>query len=395
VRVLRVCSVFEPPATVDVGRVARFDPLGGMQNHAGELTRALDALGVRQHVVTSRPPGAARRGRFGRHAVVHRLGWPVPAARQFYSLPALPLVVRLGLGADLVHAHLGEDLAVLPLAAAAARRHRLPLVVTVHTSLRHTLAVSGARSLLLKVLGGGLERRAEHRAAAVIALTPRLAGLLAADGVPADRVHVIPSGVNPVLFAGPLPDPFPDVPRPRVVFVGRLHPQKGVANLVRAAPLLTTAGVQVLLVGDGPDRRRLERLAARAAGPPIRFVGFIPHERVPAALAAADVVVLPSRYEELGSVLLEAMQAGRPVVATAAGGIPDAVRDGVTGLIVPPDRPAELAAAVDRVLGDPALAARLSARARARARDYDWPSLARRVLGVYEQVVAARGAGGR
>jgi glycogen synthase len=394
VRVLRLCSVFEPAA----GQRAapRFDPVGGMQTHTGELTRALDRRGVRQLVVTTRPPGSPRRERFGGNGEVVRLGLPVPWFRQGYAWPAAWVLARAAPRVDLVHAHLGEDLAVVPLALGAARRGRCPLVLTVHASVRHTLTVTGPRSLVLKSVGGWWEQIGERRADAVIVLTPRLARLVCAAGVPQERVHVIPSGVPDGLFDAPPaasdgsdrePDGLP--PRPRVLFLGRLHEQKGVDVLVRAVAALP--GVQLLLAGDGPERSALRRLAARlGVGDRVRFLGFVPRGQVPALLCAADVLALPSRYEELGTAAIEGMRAGVPVVAADTGGISSTVTDGVTGLLVPPGQPEALAAAVRRVLDDRALARRLVEAARERSRDYSWAALADRVLGVYRDVLRAR-----
>jgi glycogen(starch) synthase len=86
VRVLRLCSVFEPPASAIEGKGASFDPIGGMQNHTAELTRVLDRRGVLQTVVTMRPPTAPHLQRFGNHARVIRLGLPVRRFRQLYGL---------------------------------------------------------------------------------------------------------------------------------------------------------------------------------------------------------------------------------------------------------------------------------------------------------------------
>src|SRR5215203_5896065 len=324
IRVLRLCSVFEPPPSVLVGRGVRFGPVGGMQNHTAELTRALDRRGVLQTVLTTRPPTAPHLHCLGDHARVIRLGLPVRRFRQLYAPQAAVLAPILAARADVVHVHLGEDLAVLPVGAAAARLHRLPLVLTVHTSLRHTLAVGDLRSVVLKTLGGPIECWGEHSAEAVLAITPRLFRLLVSDGVEKDRVHLIPPGVNPSLFEGPFEDPFSGVGRPRVLFVGRLAPQKGVRALVAAAALIENPSARVLLVGDGPEREALEREAERiGVGDRVRFLGFFAHDRLPAAMAHADLLVLPSVYEELGTVLLEAMSAGLPIVASRTGGIPD------------------------------------------------------------------------
>jgi glycogen synthase len=388
-RVLRLCSVFQPPPTALTGRGARFDPIGGMQTHTYELSRALDLLGIQQTIVTTRPPTAPREEALGTYGRVIRLGLPISRFRQLYSWPAARLVPKLAADTDMIHAHLGEDLAIVPLALRAARRHEQPLVLTIHTSVRHTLAVTSARSAVLKMLGGQLERRGERTAHAIIALVPRVAALIRADGI-ATPIHVVPSGVVPGRVEdapGPTHDPLERIPRPRVIFVGRLHPQKHVDVLVRAAARMPS--VSVVLVGDGPERPGLERLVSRLRlSRRVHLVGFVPHGQVAGLLGASDVLAMPSRYEELGTALLEGMQAGLPIVASATGGIPQVIEHGRTGLLVPPGDPEALAAALMRILRDRTLAARLGAAASREAARYDWSQLARRVLGVYETVLA-------
>lgn len=381
--VVRLCSVFEPPHIALHGRAAQFDPIGGMQNHCAQLTRALDRLGVRQTVITTRPPDAPRVDRLGRHTEIRRHGLPIPHLRQLYAVCGGPDLLRAARGADLVHVHQGEDLAAIPLGMAVARAWGIPLVITVHCSLRHTFVTGGdLRSALLARAGSAVELAGTRAARAVIALTPRLAGLLAEEGVDPGRLHVIPSGVRPAEFADVPADPWPDLEGRRVVFVGRLARQKGVRTLVEAAARLRTPGARVVLVGDGPERNAVEAaVAMHGLEDRVRLTGFRPHEEVPGILAHADVMVLPSVYEELGSVLLEGMQAGVPIVASDAGGIPDAV--GSAAELVPPEDPTALAAAIDRVLSDPVRAAELSRLARDRARHYDWEALAGRVLDVY------------
>jgi glycogen synthase len=163
-----------------------------------------------------------------------------------------------------------------------------------------------------------------------------------------------------------------------------------VGTLVSAAALLKHPSARVLLVGDGPERKALERRARRiGVGDRVRFEGFLAHDRLPAAMAHADLLVLPSVYEELGTVLLEAVQAGLPVVASRTGGIPDVIEDGANGLLVPPGEPEAFARAIDRLLADRDLARRLSEEAKERGKDYDWEVLAERVLAVYRGVTAA------
>ena len=385
-RVLRLASVFPVPDRVLADRARAFDPVGGMQNHTGQLSAELDRLRVAQTIVTAYRPGAPRDESLGERGRVLRVGLPTRWLRQGYGAAAARAVATLPGPYDLVHAHLGEDVAVLAVALAAARRWDAPFVLTVHLSPRHTLGVSGPRSAFLHTVGGAVERLAVRRAAAVITLTDRLAAAVRASGVPAERVRVIPSGIRPGSFsAAPA-----RLPHPAVVFVGRLHRQKGLATLVRTVPALPP-GTQLVLVGDGPERSALHRLAAGlGVADRVHVTGFVPHHEVPGLLAAADVVVLPSTYEELGTALVEAMAAGRPVVASAVGGIPELVRDGVDGLLVRPGDPSALAAALTRVLTDPVLAASMGASARARAAAYDWARLARRTLEVYDAVLGAR-----
>jgi glycogen(starch) synthase len=392
-RVLRLCSVFEPPDSAIAGRGARFDPIGGMQDHTAGLTRRLARRGVTQIVLTTRPPTAPRRQPLGPNARVIRVGLPVRRARQLWALPAAVLAPRLARRADLVHAHLGEDLAVLPLAFLAARRRRLPVVVTVHASPAHTIRARDLRTALVVALGGPIERWAQRRAAATIVLTERMAARVA-PVAGRERVRVMRRGVDRDAFTDPGPDPFPKLRgRPRVVFLGRLTRSKGVDTLVAAAARLRTPGVQVVLVGDGPARAQVEAASRRlGVDGRVHITGFVPHHRTPAVLASADLIVLPSVYEELGTVLVEALQVGLPAVATDVGGIPEVVEHGRTGLLVKPGDPAALAAAIDAVVGDPEVARRMGAAARERAPEYDWERVADEVRALYDQVLAARKA---
>ncbi|HEX2102702.1 MAG TPA: glycosyltransferase [Solirubrobacteraceae bacterium] len=392
-RVLRLCSVFEPPDSAIAGRGARFDPIGGMQDHTAALTRLLARRGVDQVVLTTRPPTAPWRQVLGPRASVLRVGLPVRRARQLWALPAAVLAPLLARRADLVHVHLGEDIAVLPLAFLGARRRGLPVVVTVHASPAHTVGVRDVRTALVVALGGPIERWAQRRAAATIVLTERLAARVA-PVAGRERVRVMRRGVDRTAFADPGPDPFPELRgRPRVVFLGRLARSKGVDTLVAAAARLRTPGAQVVLVGDGPARAEVEAASRRLdVDGHVHVTGFVPHHRTPAVLASADLLVLPSTYEELGTVLVEALQVGLPAVASNVGGIPEVVEHGRTGMLVPPGDAAALAEAIDAILGDRGLAARMGAAARERAAEYDWERVAGEVCALYDEVVG-RAAG--
>lgn len=388
--VLRLCSVFEP-APGDLRAAARYDPIGGMQNHAATLTRCLDDRGVVQTVVTSRLGGPVGRTSVGRYAEVRRVGVRLRRLRQLWGLAALPHVLRPGRPVDVVHAHQGEDVATLLLGLLAAGVHRCPLVVTVHASVRFTVRGRSPRALLLRTVGAAVETLALRRAAAVIVLARRTEALLRRAGLPRGTLHVIPSGFDPALFAGPHADAF-DLPRPRLGYVGRLAVAKR-PDLLVAAFGRVDGEASLVVVGNGPLRERVEALARRSpASDRITLTGFVDHDCVPGVLASLDVLVLPSDYEELGSVLTEAMAAGLPVVATRVGGIPEVVEDGVTGLLVPPGDVDALADAVERLVADPALRHRMADQARARSGRWSWPELAGRVARVYDEVRQTAGA---
>ncbi len=170
---------------------------------------------------------------------------------------------------------------------------------------------------------------------------------LAADAerLGASQVRVVPAAVHvPASVGGP------EKP-PHALYVGRLSEEKGVRELAAAARELP-----LVVVGDGP----LRPLLAQA-------VGFVPHADLGPWYERATVVVVPSRREGYGMVAREAMAHGRPVVATAVGGLLDAVEDGVTGLLVPPRDPQALRLAIERLLRDPTLCEQLGVAARERA----------------------------
>jgi glycosyltransferase involved in cell wall biosynthesis len=194
------------------------------------------------------------------------------------------------------------------------------------------------------------------------------------DGFPASRIEVIPNGIPLEKFAQAEIAPATDLPWPKdrkhLGMVARFHPIKNHSLLIRGMAELAKQrdDVDLLLAGDGPLRGELETLTNKLGlTNRVRFLGV--RNDVPAILSGLDVFLLTSRCEAAPLTILEAMAAGVPVVATRVGGIPEMIRDGVDGLLVDPDRPDEVAAAVLRLLNEPDLAARLVASAKQRVRD--------------------------
>ncbi len=320
---------------------------------------------------------------------VHRLGLrgllDAPVFRRAFDLCR-------ALRPDIVHTHLMKADVV---GAVAARLSRVPFVVaTKHNEdryLRHPALRVAARA------AAELADRTVVVSDAVGRFFARALSLAPGDLV---RIrHGLPPADAP---APPEGEAREDVRREFslpaeatvALTVARLSEQKGLADLVRAASLLAEArpDLRFLVAGRGEEEASLRELAARlAVEDRVRFVGY--RADVPRLMAAADLFLLPSRWEGFGLVLLEAMRAARAVVATRVGGIPEIVVDGETGVLVPPADPDSLAAGVLRILADPERTTALGRAGRARAeREFPLAGEVRAHADLYEALAGTRAA---
>ena len=209
-----------------------------------------------------------------------------------------------------------------------------------------------------------LARSVLRQARLVIAASTALADSARALG--AAKVEVIPSGVELP------PDVGEEASPPEVLYAGRLSPEKGVEELVAASQ-----GLNLVVAGDGPLRPQVPGA-----------LGFVPHDELQHLYARAAVVACPSRREGFGVACLEAMAHGRPVVASAVGGLKDLVVDGKTGLLVPPGDPEALRAALERLLADAELRRRLGACGRERAGErFSWAAVTDATLAAYRMAL--------
>lgn len=229
-----------------------------------------------------------------------------------------------------------------------------------------------------------------------VAVSAEMAGDLRATPLfPARKVEVIRNAVDGRRFRresdGALRRALGGAPaRPIVLTLARLDPQKGLSDLLEAAAMVPDTNF--VLAGEGRERMRLEDMA-RTLGIDRRVLFLGHREDVPELLAACDLFVLPSLYEGLPVSVLEAMAAGKPVIATAIGGTEEAVSNGETGLLVPPRNPPALAVAIRSVLSDPLLARRLGLAGRERAlQDFSAEKMVREVTQLYERVLSGRSA---
>jgi glycosyltransferase involved in cell wall biosynthesis len=292
------------------------------------------------------------------------------------------------------------------------RRHGYALLHA-HTSHAHTLAYWASAGLSLcrlvtrrvdysiyrhSFLGwSGIKYRsmADH----IIAISKKIRRVLIDDGVDAERISVVPSGVDPARFEGVRAETvaaeFDLRPQERVVInVGQLVGIKGQHTIVQAIPRVLSKVPQArfFIIGGGPLAEDLARQAqGLGLGDRLVLTGFRPD--VGAFYRLADLFVMSSTNEGLGTAVLDAMAMGIPVVATEAGGIPEIVADGVTGKLVPPADAPALAARIIDLLADPDWARRLGDAGRQRVlQEFSVTTMVDRTLAIYERLV---GEGGR
>ncbi len=330
---------------LDTGRSWR-----GGQQQVLNLHRGLQARGVSSLLLCSRGGELAMRA--------SSVGLPTEtlALRGEWDLSSALAVARWArrVGARVVHAHSSHAVTLGALACSLAPAAQL-------VATRRVDFLPGP---------GPFHRWKYRRPARWVAISTAIRDILIRYGVPAGRVRVVPSGVDP------------DRPQPGtgarvraewgirsdetlVGNIAHLADHKGQRYLVEAIPrvLERHPGVRFVIVGEGELAAELKARAARLnLGDRLLFPGF--RRDVEAVMDALDLFVLPSHLEGLGTIVLDAMMAGKPVVATRTGGVPDVVEDGVTGLLVPPRDSVALCDALCRVLEDSAEAGRRAEAAR-------------------------------
>jgi glycosyltransferase involved in cell wall biosynthesis len=366
-----------PPRVLHVGKF--YPPhMGGIETHlqtlCAELLKVVDV-----HVVVAND--CAR-------AVEERLNdVPVSRMARRFTLSSAPVcsgVIRKirQSKADLIHIHLPNPAAVL---AYLLSGYRGPVVFTYHSD-----------TVRQKVMGAVFEpflHAALRRSSAIIATSPRYAETSTVLRTYGARCRVIPYGIRIDGFSRCDPTAVTRLKQRYgerlVLSVGRLVYYKGFENLIQA---MTRVRARLLIVGDGPLRARLGEMAIRVGvADKVIFLGELQNDEVVPYYHAADVFALASvaRSEAFGIVQIEAMAAGVPVVNTQLdSGVPYVSLDGITGITVPPEDPEAMAAAINRILGDPALRQAFSQAARLRAaEEFSVQTMAARTLALYQEVL--------
>jgi glycosyltransferase involved in cell wall biosynthesis len=305
--------------------------------------------------------------------------------RKSYDLPAIRTILRIlrEEAVDVVNTHSGRDSLLAGVAARLSSR-RPAVVRTRHLALRITSRISYS----------WLPQR-------VVTVSGYVKEYLVREGVPGERIVVVPTGIDVGRFAdGRAPGNLREelgLP-PDALLVGSvsvLRVKKGHRSLLEAAPSILAAFPRTVFViaGTGPQEKNLRNaIDVLGLSGSVRMLGH--REDVPNVLLSLDLFVLPTVEEALGTAFVEAMAAGRAVVGCRVGGVPEVVEEGKTGLLVPPGDPAALADAIRSLLADGELRRRMGAAGRqvALAR-YSEEEMCRRMWGMYRSLLAERGRG--
>ncbi len=332
------------------------------------------------HVAQSR---VSLLGRLARLAVMARYTWG-----QYRTTVR---VARAG-RADVIHAHWAIPTGLA--AVLAARRLRRPSVITMHGGDVYVNPEQGYDFPTRWYVRPPL-RWTLRRADALTAITEDCRQHALRAGAPAQAIRLIFNGTDLRRFSpGAPPDGSDDASwGPHMIFACRqLFPRKGIRFLIEAAAQLKPRfpDLKLVIAGDGFERPELARLAEELGiAPDVTFLGWVPNTALPPYYRAAAVSVIPSLEEGFGIPAAEAMGCEVPVVASDAGGLPEVVEHGVTGLVVPRGDSTALARAIGSLLEDPARRRRMGVAGRARAlRLFDWDRTAEQFERVYHEIGA-------
>ncbi|WP_424186886.1 glycosyltransferase family 4 protein [Actinokineospora sp. G85] len=409
-RVLRLSPHYYWPQLAETSWPVKFDAIGGMQSQIHRLTQELDSLGVEQTVLTLRLPGAPTSWAMSGHTEVRGVRVPVlPIRSRIRGMVDLNLAWALGVlwhlvrhreRHDVVHVHCSGVMIPPLLGWLLTRVLRTPLVLTVHCSIIATYHPMTVIDRFMQPLARWVEKRAIKAAAATVVLTPRTVPVLAEHtGVAADRFVVLPDVIDADAFAArATPEAVAGVraqwpvPGERAVvgYVGRIAREKGWPIILDIAERLRDEPVHVVVCGDGNERDLFERdLLQRGLTDRVTVTGYVPNERVPAVLGTLDLLMMSSLHEEFGSVMLEAMAVGVPIIAVGVGGVATVLEQGALGWLVPERTPEAFAEGIRAALADPQwrrdCAERAAKTVRAR---YDLAQVSALTTTVYRAVAA-------
>lgn len=361
---------------------------GGVRDHVWHLANEFIAQGHEVRILA--PASGPKRKIVERH--VYKIGWttPIPAngsiARVAAFDPALALRLRRVLQRerfDVLHIH--EPL-VPGLSLAALRYSQTLTVGTFHASsevsLTSTFNLAYASLVpLLRPLLRHLDGRIAVSSATYAFVTHYFPGYY----------RIIPNGIE-LQNARSIAEPFPHLmdDKQNILFLGRFEKRKGAKYLLRAIPAIREnhPNTRFIFVGEGPLRAGFQRFVERRGWRDVMFTGYVSNEDKARYFSSAHIFCAPAiGGESLGIVLLEAMAAGKPIVASDISGYATVITHGIDGLLTPPRSSGDLAQAIEQLLKSESLRHKFSLAGRQKAQAYAWPHVAAQILDYYAELI--------
>ncbi|HEX4085246.1 MAG TPA: glycosyltransferase family 4 protein [Chthoniobacteraceae bacterium] len=372
---------------------AYYPHVGGVEEAVRQLAAEYRARGIKPIILTNRWPRSLPPEQLYEKTPVYRLAMRTPEGglkgRINYRLTHRAICQEMieilqKHRIDLLHVQCVSSNGLY--AHIAARELRLPLIVTTQGERTMDAGQLYQRSPFMNGVLRDLLAKADHITACS---RHTLDDMERYWGTPfGARAGVVYNGIDLSNFEGAAPH---TEDAPYILGIGRLVPQKGFDILLRAFAQADISGWKLLIAGEGPEREPLEKLASKLGlGERAQLIGRADRTKAAALFRGCECFVLPSRMEPLGIVNLEAMAAGKMVIASRTGGVPEIVAEGETGLLFPPEDEAALASALTKAAGDPSLRERYGAAGRQAVEAFTWPVIADQYNRIYRDALARR-----
>ncbi len=369
-------------ATMNIGMLSMDYPpraAGGTTVHTYQMAKTFSETGHRPYVVAASHPDAPKE-EHGK-VEVRRVGRP-------YTLFSALKAGRLRSNLDVVHGHGTCAYGFMHL-------YKFPTVIKMHSTwaeeYKRYKEMNRPTGLMKWYVR--MDRYCATHAQEVIAISEVIKRETMRYGVPEEKITVIHNGIDakPFLGASPGKEELGLNNGLVIGYIGRLAPHKGVIPLAKAFRELAQdhEDISLLVVGDGPERSRMEDIISPLGN--AVFTGYVPHEQVPAYYATSDIIVFPTRYEPLGNVVLESMAAGKPLIASGTGGIPE-IFNGKAGIMIEPPTEQdykELKNGLEKLIGSASLRSSMSKVGRKEVKKYSWEKVCTKTAEVLESALRA------
>ena len=355
------------------------DLTGGAEIHLFELCRKLAERGYRVFVISPATKFSNKASDTNSPFVrIYMKLWPTPFATLSYIVKSFMKSFRLRQQIEIVHAHTA-DFSMVAAFLFSIISHKPYIVSCQGSDIR-----IASRNLLRRIF----QIPFLYNAKKIVAVSNEISEILERKyGIPKGRTLVVGTGYDDRIRQelGKIKLRAETQRSMRIINVANMRPVKDHKTLLEGFKKLTERmkGVRLSLIGDGPLRRQLVEFCTQQSINDVEFLGKLPHIDTLKHIENSDVFILTSIEEGMPNVIIEALALGKPVIATAVGGIPEVVKDGVNGILVPPKSPEHIAKALERLLSDSGLRKKFSRAAAESVKDYTWSKITEKYERIY------------